>query len=168
MKKIIFCIAAMLSGFACVKIHSFTAAPVTDPANFSLEYYTTGFGQNTDYMQPVFKVKGTKFVYTYEEMWGDPAQKKIRRDTLLLGNFRISSIDSISSLIGEIKDSLIHKTNIHSLGGSEEDIEILTGEKKIRFQLFNATDTTATKIIMILDAYMSGPEEVIKAMNYRE
>jgi hypothetical protein len=71
-------------------------------------------------------------------------------------------------LIGEIKDSLIHKTNIHSLGGSEEDIEILTGEKKIRFQLFNATDTTATKIIMILDAYMSGPEEVIKAMNYRE
>jgi len=86
----------------------------------------------------------------------------------LVGDFRVSSIDSIFDLIEGVKDSVIRKTNIHSLGGAIREIEVSNAQKKISFRLFNTTDTTADKIIAILNSYMPGEEQKKQIMKYRE
>lgn len=112
-----------------------------------------GFGSNMFTMQPVFSVQGTKFVYTSEEVWIMPDQKEIQRDILLMGDFRTSAIDSIKNLISELKDSVIFRSSA-ILSGSESDITIKTTTKKIRFELHNASDTTAEKIVDILNSHI--------------
>ncbi len=113
-----------------------------------------GFGSNMFDMEPVFKVDGTKFVYTSEEVWILPGQTKIRKDTLLIGNFRTSSMDSISTFTREIKDSVIYRTNAGIMSGSASYITIEDDVKKIKFDLHNASDTTADKIVAILNTYI--------------
>lgn len=120
---------------------------------FRLQYVRVGFGSNMFEMQPVFNVDETKFVYTSEVVWVNPKQKNVQ-DTLLIGIFRISSMDSISNLIRGIKDSRIYRTNIHILSGSASYITVQDDVKKIMFDLHNASDTTAARIIAILNTYI--------------
>lgn len=83
-----------------------------------------------------------------------PDQKKIRRDTLLLGDFRPSAIDSIKDLIIPIKDSVIYNSNAAILSGTASSIQIITDEQNIVFDLHNASDTTAEKIVDILNSHI--------------
>lgn len=122
--------------------------------NFHLHFMKVGFGSNMFEMEPVFKVNGTKFVYTSEEAWILPGQTKIRKDTLLIGSFRTSSMDSISKLTREVKDSAIYRTNIHIMSGSATHIKIEDDSKKVTFDLHNASDTTADRIVAILNTYI--------------
>ena len=124
--------------------------------NFYLQFVTIGFGSNMFEMQPIFTVNETKFVYTSEEVWVLPGQTNIMKDTLLIGSFRASSIDSILKLTRELKDTAIYRANIHYLSGSLSDITIKDGVKKIIFDLHNASDTTADKIVAILNSYIPG------------
>ena len=121
---------------------------------FKLRFVTVGFGSNWFEMEPVFNIDGTNFIYTSEEVWIMPGQTKIQRDTLLSGNFRTSSIDSISNLINELKDTAIYKTNIHILSGSAAYLQVSNDTKKINFKLHNASDATADKIVAILNSYI--------------
>ncbi len=121
---------------------------------FHLHFMTIGFGSNMFEMEPVFKVNGTNFVYTSEEVWILPGQTTIRKDTLLIGSFRPSSIDSISKLTREIKDSVIYRTNIHIMSGSATHITIEDDLKRVMFNLHNTSDTTADKIVTILNTYI--------------
>lgn len=99
-------------------------------AQFSLSFVTIGFGSNMFEMEPVFRVTGNRFVFTSEEVWIKPEQQKIQRDTLLVGLFRTSSIDSIINLVDNRSDTLIDKFNPHISSGSAEYIDIFTGKKK--------------------------------------
>jgi hypothetical protein len=121
--------------------------------NFKLEYVRIGFGSNMWTMQPVFRVHGTTFVYTSEEVWIIPEQKEIRRDTLLTGDLRITAVDSIKNLIGAMKDSVIYRSGA-ILSGSKSYITVTTNDKEISFQLHNASDTTAEKIVDILNSHI--------------
>src|SRR5688500_14074953 len=76
--------------------------------HFFLHFVTVGFGSNRFIMQPVFKVEGTKFIYTSEQVWTIGEQTQRKKDTLLTGFFRVSSSDSISNLINELKDSVVY------------------------------------------------------------
>ncbi len=140
-----------------------SASPNFDPvlktssqcdSSFKLSYVLIGFGSNMFSMEPVFRVNGTKFIYTSEEVWTIPNFEKQKPDTLLTGDFRTSSIDSIAALVNPIQDTLIYKSNPHIMSGGEANIEVCTETKKVTFQLFNASDTTAKKIVTILNSYI--------------
>ena len=129
--------------------------PIPQPdINFTLEYVCIGFGSNMWEMQPIFRIKGTKFVYTSEEVWRMPDQTEIKRDTLLKGDFRPSAIDSIKYLINPLKDSVIDKANLLIMSGVAISIRIDTDEKKMVFNLHNAPDTTAKKIVAIINSHI--------------
>lgn len=125
-----------------------------DSPQFTLSFVTVGFGSNMFEMEPVFRVTGNQFVFTSEEVWIRPEQKKIQRDTLLVGLFRTSSIDSIINLVDNISDTLIKKFNSHISSGSAQYIDIFTGKKRIKFNLHNISDATAEKIVAILNTYI--------------
>lgn len=125
---------------------------------FKLSFVTVGFGSNMFEMEPVFVVNGTKFTYTSEEVWAWPGQKEFRRDTLLTGNFRVSSIDSILNMVADIKDSVVYRTNIRIRSGSAGYIDITDDKRTIKFQLHNASHPVADKIVEILSSYI--PEEL--------
>jgi tRNA A37 threonylcarbamoyladenosine synthetase subunit TsaC/SUA5/YrdC len=82
-----------------------------------------------------------------------PEQKEIRRDTLLTGGLRITAVDSIKNLIGAMKDSVIYCSGA-ILSGSKSYITVTTNDKEISFQLHNASDTTAEKIVDILNSHI--------------
>jgi hypothetical protein len=64
------------------------------PPIFYLYYGLAGLGSNLGKHQPTINVKGTNFVYTYEQnsFWG---KKSKEIDTICIKAFRQSSIDSI-------------------------------------------------------------------------
>jgi hypothetical protein len=122
--------------------------------SFKLACVQVGFGSNMYDMQPVFRANGTKFIYTSEEVWVYPNQTKIQRDTLCIGDLRSSSIDSISNLIEGIKDSVIYRVNTRVMSGGALSINITTNHKEVNFQLHNARESTAEKIVTILNSYI--------------
>jgi hypothetical protein len=125
-----------------------------DSPQFTLSFVKVGFGSNMYEMEPVFRVIGNRFVFTSEEVWIGPKQEKIQRDTLLVGYFRTSSIDSIINLVDNITDTLIDKFNSHIMSGSAQYIDIFTGKKRIKFNLHNISDPTAEKVVAILNTYI--------------
>lgn len=103
-----------------------------------------------------FTVKGNRFFYTYGEVWKLPKQNKITKDTLLVGSFRLSSMDSIANMIRQIEDTVIYKWDQHVVsGGSMVNIEVSTENKKLRFDLTNISDPVADKVVAILNSYIS-------------
>lgn len=127
-----------------------------DSSFFSLSFTTVGFGSNMFEMEPVFKVKNRKFLYTSEEvwLWKGKGKNKLRKDTLLTGAFRNSSADSIVQLISGLKDTVIYKTNASIMSGSAGYLTITTRNKKVRFDLHNASDRRAEAIVAILNSYV--------------
>lgn len=125
--------------------------------NFNLRYIFIGFGSNMFEMQPGFTVSGRKFLYTSEEVWGNPDEKR-QVDTLTIGCLRKSSIDSIIELVNPIQDTLI-RTSSRVMGGGIAELNISYKVKKLRFSLFNTGDTTASKIAAILNTYISNDNQ---------
>jgi hypothetical protein len=127
-----------------------------DTSFFSLSFVTVGFGSNMFEMEPVFEVKHSKFIYTNEEvwLWKDEDKNKLRKDTLLTGDFRHSSADLIVQLISGLKDTVIYKTNAGIMSGSAGYLTITTRNKKVRFDLHNASDRRAEAIVAILNSYV--------------
>ncbi|MCX6315789.1 MAG: hypothetical protein NTW29_00745 [Bacteroidetes bacterium] len=126
-----------------------------DPARiFSLQYMKAGFGSNRYNMQPVFNIRGHKFIYTSEEVWIMPGQKNIARDTLLTGQVRESSFDSLINLIKGFKGTYIQRSNPHIMSGSASYITIHHNYKKLVFDLHNDTHPTADSIVAILNTYI--------------
>jgi hypothetical protein len=116
-------------------------------------------------MQPVFNVNGNKFIYTSEQtsfFKGSPIQSA---DTILKGNFRTSSIDSILILVSGIKDSLIYRTNPDIMSGGIQYIIISKEKFSLEFDLFNASDPTAQKIVDILNTYIPNEERKLYLMD---
>ena len=121
---------------------------------FSLSHVRIGFGSNMFRMQPIFRVDNHNFIYTFEEVWISPKQKVIRKDTLLTGYFRQSSIDSISAIVDTMTQTKIYRDR-HLMSGTQTNLEIITEKKTVNFTLWNASDPTAKKIFHILDSYIS-------------
>ncbi len=113
-------------------------------------YAALGFGYNS--LQPVFKVKGTEYIYTLEENSSITGEYTKKSDTLSIGNFRQSSIDSIIELTSTIEDTLVYKTNTGIMSGGIHTIEIATDSIDLVFRLHNASDPIAEEIVAILNS----------------
>ena len=122
--------------------------------SFTLYYISIGLGGNMWEMQPMFKVKGSEFVYTLEEAWQHEGTVKPKADTLLIGNFRLSSIDSILNISTEIKGNSVYKLSSRIKGGGIINLYFISNRRKLSFNLHNSTDTTAKKIIDVLNGYI--------------
>jgi hypothetical protein len=105
-------------------------------------------------MQPMFRVKGSQFIYTLEEAWQSKDVEKTKPDTLYVGNLRTSSIDSILSIAEEIKGDSVYKLNAGIMSGGIIYLEISNNQRKLNFELANSYDLTAKKIVAILNSYI--------------
>ena len=128
--------------------------------SFSLSYISIGFGSNIWTMQPMFRVKGFQFIYTLEEAWQFKDSEKPKEDTLLIGNFRATSIDSILNLSTEIKGDSVYRLNAGFRSGGIINLYFSSNRRKLSFDLHNANDTTAQKIVDILNSYI--PDKYLK------
>lgn len=121
---------------------------------FTLSYISIGLGSNMWEMQPMFRVRGSQFVYTLEEAWQYKDSEKPKADTLLIGNFRASSIDSILNISSEIKGDSVYRLNGGVISGGIIKLYFSANRRKLSFDLHNANDTTAQKIVDILNGYI--------------
>lgn len=154
MKLRLISLSALLCSFATIKPVSLDNAIYGSRPFFKLDFVTVGFGSNQFEMQPVFRVDGTRFIYTSEIVWIREGEKNVPKDTLLTGDFRTSSIDSISGFIDSFSDTVIYKADIGIMSGSASYIKVADSCNNIRFELHNRTDTTADKIVAVLNTYI--------------
>lgn len=122
--------------------------------SFTLSYISIGLGSNMWEMQPMFRVEGSQFVYTKEAAWHFKGSEMPKADTLLIGRFRASSIDSILNISTEIKGDSVYKLNPRIMSGGIINLYFSNQKRKLSFDLHNASDTTAEKIVSILNTYI--------------
>jgi hypothetical protein len=130
---------------------------ITD--SFQLTFNRVGLGPNMDELQPAFRVRNNSFFFTHEEAWIFDKKVKPAMDTLYAGFFRTSSIDSINSILLSLKKDKINVYK-HYIDGAIDYLEIETKNRKYSFKMDNTTDTTAEKIINILNSYI--PDETMR------
>lgn len=136
--------------------------------NFQLHFMNIGYGVDRFRQQPVFRINDEKYIYTYEDVWIFKKWKPAKPDTISTGDFRHSSIDSILYLVRGIKDSVIFKMSSYMLGAGSQSIDISYGKRKIRFQLDGAFDSTAQKIVDILNCYIPKEAKKLWLSRFRE
>jgi len=117
---------------------------------FNLSYLYAGLGSGMGSMQPTFIVKGKNYVYTREQNSYYGKQDK-KTERISDGTLRNSSIDSILDIVKNIKDTFVYKTNVGVMSGGVHHISVEYEKTKVTFQLHNAYDSTAQKIINILN-----------------
>jgi hypothetical protein len=119
---------------------------------FYLYYGIAGMGSNMGRLMPTLRVQNHKFIYTKEQnsYYGKRSKKK---EFITSGTFRQNSIDSILSLISELKDSAIYQANPCIMSGSITTITIAYGTDTTHFTLHNTSDYTVIKIVDIINAY---------------
>jgi hypothetical protein len=125
---------------------------------FKLYYSYAGLGSGMGKMEPTFRATGTDYVYTFEQnsYYSKPDKKPELR---CKGILRTSSIDSVVNIVKAIKDTLIYKTNVHILSGGIGNLSVTYGKRTVSFQLHNAYDKTAQKILDIINSNIPDTEE---------
>jgi len=125
----------------------------TDKQATYIHYIFSGLGSNMGSFQPTISIQGTNFNYTYEQTsyWGERSK---RIDKISSGDFRQSSIDSIIDLVKDLRDTLVYKSNFCIMSGGIHFLTIVNGSDTTEFELKNAFDNTALKIINIINEYL--------------
>lgn len=124
-----------------------------NPQNFNLTYLYAGLGSGMGTIQPVFRVKNTQFFYTLEQnsFYGE---RTLEPDTVCTGAFSHHSIKLILDIIKPIEDTLIYRYNPRVMSGGIHSIGITSDSCKLTFSLTNTSDSTAQKIVDILNTYI--------------
>ena len=141
-----------------ILIFSQTVFGQSEQENFSLKFYSIGYGSNRSALQPVFKVNGHNFTYTLESAWIDTSNPfPLIKDTICTGQFKQSSVDSIITILEPLWDSVISKSNWKIMSGGSDFLNVSFKSHQTKFELNNAYDPSLVKIVQILNAYI--PEE---------
>ena len=120
-------------------------------SSFKLWYSYAGLGSGYGSMQPTFRVTGADYVYNLEQNSSFTGKYDKKPEFICKGKLRASSIDSIINLVKDIKDTLVYKTNTGIMSGGIHNISVKNDKINITFQLHNASDPTAQKIVDILN-----------------
>lgn len=128
-------------------------------SSFKLWYSYAGLGSNYGSMQPTFKVTGADYGYNLEQNSSFTGKYDKNPEFVCKGKLRASSIDSIINLVKDIKDTLIYVTNTGIMSGGIHNISIKKDKINITFQLHNASDPTAQKIVDILNSNIPTDKE---------
>lgn len=125
----------------------------TNQPQFYLYYAFAGLGSNMGRFEPTLRAKGTSFIYTYEQnsYYG---KKNNRIDTICIGKFRQSSVDSIINLVKNLNDTTIYRTNPGIMSGGIHFLTVVAGRDSTKFELGNTFDYTALKIVNIINTYL--------------
>lgn len=134
--------------------------------DFKLYYSYAGLGSGMGSMQPKFRETGTNYVYTFEQnsFYTKPDKQPEPRYNGILRN---SSIDSIINLVKDIKDTLIYKTNAGIMSGGIHNLSVSFGKINVTFQLHNAYDPTAQKILDILNSNIPDDKEKLWIFDFQ-
>lgn len=135
--------------------------------DFELYYFYAGLGSGMGSMQPTFRVTNDDYIYTFEQnsFYTKPDRKP---EIKCKGKFRKSSMDSISNLVREVKDTLIYKTNAGIMSGGIHNLSVTFGKRKLTFQLHNAFDSTAQKILDIVNSNIPVDKERLWLFHFPE
>lgn len=128
-------------------------------SSFSFSYYFAGLGSNIGSMQPTIRINGTKLLYTYEQNSYYGEKTKIP-DTMRVTTIRQTSIDSILTLINDLKDSTIYETNPCIMSGGIHSMTISNKGDTTRFTLHNTFHRTALKILEIVNPYLPQDKKI--------
>jgi len=128
------------------------AKSVIPDTTFYLYYGYAGLGSGLGSFQPTIIIRGTNFVYTYEQnsYWGEKSKEK---DTICVKAFRQTSIDSILAIVKDLKDTKINEYNHCIMSGGIHFLSISNGKDTTNFELMNTFDYTALKVADILNQY---------------
>ncbi len=139
-------------------IQSIANGQVSDNS-FSFYYSFAGLGSNMGSMQPTIRISGTKLVYTYEQnsYYGEKTKSP---DTISVTTIRQTSIDSILTLINDLKDSTIYETNPCIMSGGIHSMTISSKGDTTRFTLHNTFHRTALKISEIVNQYLPKDKKI--------
>ncbi len=132
---------------------------VTTSNQFELTYVVSALGSGLGMKQPVIKVNGKDFVYTYEQnsYYGEKTEKA---DTIAIGKIRISSIDSIMKFVKPLGDTTIVKSNICVRSGGVYSLQIKINSSITIFTLYNTFDETVLEVMKILNEYFPKEKKI--------
>jgi hypothetical protein len=95
-------------------------------------------------MQPIIRISGTNLIFPYEQN-SYYVEKTKSPDTISVTTIRQSSIDSILTLVNDLKDTTIHETNLCTMSGGIHIMTILSKEDTTSFTLHNTFHRTALR-----------------------
>jgi len=127
---------------------------------FSLTYLIAGLGSGMGSFLPVFRLSDNKYILTREQNSYYENEKNNRVDTVQLGFFRESSIDSIKNVLIGLKDTTIYKTNPCIMSGGIYLLTIVQNNDTVTFELHNTFDYTALKVANIINTYLPEDEKI--------
>ncbi|MES2619013.1 MAG: hypothetical protein V4613_14135 [Bacteroidota bacterium] len=128
--------------------------------SFYLKYFFVGLGPNAWNKWPVIIVKGTKLIYTYQQTSSWTGEFSKDKDTILMTTIRLSSIDSIRNILGNLKDTSIYETNPGIMSGGSHYLTIAFGQDTTSFELHNTFHYTALKITDLLNTYLPSDKKI--------
>lgn len=111
-------------------------------------------GSNSGHAFPALRIYNNKFIYTREANSSFWFKKSEKSKFVSRGAIRQSSVDSIISLVKGLKDSSIRRTNMCIMSGGIYYITVANGTDTTNFTLYNTFDSTALKIINIINPYL--------------
>jgi hypothetical protein len=132
---------------------------INQNSSFFLRYLSAGLGSGMGSMQPTIYVSNQRFVYTWEQnsYYGEKTKKP---DTICILPFRQSSVDSILEIVNPLKDSTISRFNPCVMSGGVQYLTVGNGPDTVHFSLHNSADTTALKIMKILNQYAPADKQL--------
>jgi hypothetical protein len=144
-------------------------APLNEGAGvkrwFRLTFNRVGLGPNMYELQPAFRVTNGSYCFTSEEAWVFNRKRGPFKDTLYSGAFRKTSIDSIVSILSSLRNEKVDVYKLRFTDGAIDYIEIAIPGRKYEFKMNNTSDTTAQKIVRILNSYIPDSTVAIKLMS---
>ncbi len=177
MKRINFCLLLIVLVSCSSTFAQKSDTSLVNASNgFELEYVIVGFGSNMFQRMPAFRVLNNKFVYTEEQVWKLKGEKLTAPDTLELGEISIDKIQSIIDVMKTAKGDSIYRLSTFIMSGASICLTIKSKEKSMVFDLHNAHDADAKKVIDILNSvivnerklYISNSMPDINRVKYRK
>ena len=134
-----------------IKSNDSTSLYISKFDNYRLRYTYIGLGCIYGSMYPTFRVRGINYVYSLEQnsIYNTKYDKKPK--FICNGKLRVSSIDSIINIVKKIKDTIVYRNNSNIMSGGIHFISIKYKKINTSFNLNNAWDSTAQKIVEILN-----------------
>lgn len=120
--------------------------------NFRLRYTYVGLGCNFGSMYPTFRVRGNNYVCSLEQNSTYNTKYDKKPKFICNGKLRVSSLDSIINIVKNINDTIVYQTNNSSMTGVTHYISVKFENKHINFHLHNGWDSSAQKIVNILNS----------------
>lgn len=163
-KSLIACFAALFFIQSLFAQHDRKTKACT---GFCLEYnlYGIGFG-DVGMRRPKFILHDSVFIYSTIRRNG--LAGVITIDTTITGIISVRDFKRIISAVKNYKDTVFSSINACFIGGSHRELNIISNEKSVEFDMYNTFQPTAVKVIRIMNKYLPKQEQIHVERGYRK